>query len=542
MLVGMGGVGKTTVGPLLARRLGRAFVDTDEEVERVTGRTIADLVATSGEPAFREEESRALASLLSLSAPSVVCVAGGAVLAPANRELLRRAGTVVWLRARPDTILRNVGRAEGRFTLLPDPATAVPRLVAERYPAYEAVATCAVDVDEGSPEEVATLVASALVRVVHVAVPGHPYDVFVGPGARLRLAEVLPSRARRAAIVSQAGIGIEVEPGIDSVRLTIADGEAAKSLRTVEELCRGFSRAGVTRHDVVVAVGGGVVTDVAGFAASCYHRGLDVVHVSTSLLGQVDAAIGGKTGVNLPEGKNLVGAFWQPHAVICDTDALASLPEREWRSGLGEMAKYAFLGVDDLDRLPLAEQVARCVALKASVVAEDEREGGSRMLLNYGHTLAHALEAAGFARDTGEARDAGEEERGTGKGGAGEHAAGAAGQQAGFQPLRHGEAVGVGLVFAARLARLLGRIDDERVLRHVEVVGGYGLATTIPPGASVDELVMLMGRDKKATDGLTFVLDGPVGAEVVSGVEREAVEAALVESGAAPGPATGAGR
>ena len=174
---------------------------------------------------------------------------------------------------------------------------------------------------------------------------------------------------------------------------------------------------------MVVAVGGGVVTDTAGFAAAVYHRGIPVVHVPTTLLGQIDAAIGGKTGVNLPEGKNLVGAVWQPSAVLCDTEVLATLPPREYRSGLGEMAKYAFLGVDDLADLPLDEAVAACVRCKAEVVAADEREGGRRAILNYGHTLAHALEIAG-----------------------------------GYD-LRHGEAVAIGLVYAAELARALGRID-----------------------------------------------------------------------------------
>ncbi len=175
----------------------------------------------------------------------------------------------------------------------------------------------------------------------------------------------------------------------------MGEGEDAKHLGTVEDLCRDFAQWGLTRADVVVAVGGGVVTDTAGFAAAVYHRGIPVVHVSTTLLGQVDAAIGGKTGVNLPEGKNLVGAFWQPSAVLCDTEVLGTLPPREYRTGLGEMAKYAFLGVDDLPDLPLDEAVAACVRCKADVVASDEREGGRRAILNYGHTLAHAVETEG---------------------------------------------------------------------------------------------------------------------------------------------------
>ncbi|MEJ7585208.1 MAG: iron-containing alcohol dehydrogenase, partial [Acidimicrobiales bacterium] len=179
------------------------------------------------------------------------------------------------------------------------------------------------------------------------------YPVLVGSGARHRLLEVLPVGVRRAALVTQSGIDLPVEPGVECATFTIGDGEEAKHLGTVEDLCREWASWGLTRADVIVAVGGGVVTDTAGFAAAVYHRGVAVVNVPTTLLGQVDAAIGGKTGVNLPEGKNLVGAFWQPAAVLCDIDALATLPPREYRSGLGEMAKYAFLGVHDLPDLPL---------------------------------------------------------------------------------------------------------------------------------------------------------------------------------------------
>lgn len=328
---------------------------------------------------------------------------------------------------------------------------------------------------------------------VEVPLGARSYDVLVGHGARHRLTEVLPVGARRAAIVTQAAIGVTVEPGVEHRGWSIGQGEGAKSLATVEQLCRSWSRWGLTRADAVVAVGGGVVTDVAGFAAASYHRGVAVVHVPTTLLGQVDAAIGGKTGVNLPEGKNLVGAFWQPDAVLCDTEVLETLPPREYLSGCGEMAKYHFLGGDDLVDMPLDERVARSVAIKAAFVGSDEREGGRRALLNYGHTLAHALETAG------------------------DH------------DLRHGEAVGIGLVFAAHLARRLGRVDDGRVRDHARVVGGYGLPTGMPPGADHRQLVRLMGRDKKAVRGLTFVLDGPRGVEVVAGVDERHVLDVLEE-------------
>jgi 5-deoxy-5-amino-3-dehydroquinate synthase len=222
---------------------------------------------------------------------------------------------------------------------------------------------------------------------VRVPLGDRSYDVLVGNGARSELAALLPSTARRVALVTQEGIPLEVEPGLPCERFVIGDGEQHKSLATIEALCRGFARMGLTRNDVIVGVGGGMVTDVAGFAAASWHRGIPVVHVSTTLVGMVDAAVGGKTGVNIVEGKNLVGAYWQPSGVICDLDALATLPPREVRCGRGEMAKYHFLTGDDLLAMGEAERVARCVQIKADVVAGDEREGGRRALLNYGHTL-----------------------------------------------------------------------------------------------------------------------------------------------------------
>ncbi|CAB4596276.1 unannotated protein [freshwater metagenome] len=327
--------------------------------------------------------------------------------------------------------------------------------------------------------------------IVPVPLADRCYDVYVGAGTRHELAAVIPESARRVAIVTQAGIGVSVDPGREHRVFEMPDGEDAKCMATVEDLCRQFARWGLTRSDVVVAVGGGIVTDTAGFAAASYHRGVPVIHVSTTLLGQIDAAIGGKTGVNLPEGKNLVGAFWQPSAVLCDTEVLATLPPREYRSGLGEMAKYHFLGGGDLDSLPLDERVAACVGIKASVVAGDEREGGARATLNYGHTLAHAIEIAGN------------------------------------HDLRHGEALAIGLIFAAELARGLGRIDDARVAEHRRVVAAYDLPSTLPEGMDNDQLVDLMGRDKKALDGITFVLDGPDGVEITTGVDRRLIDSAI---------------
>lgn len=335
---------------------------------------------------------------------------------------------------------------------------------------------------------------------VTVDVGARAYPVVVGDGAVAQLAQLVAQRvpsAKRAAVVTQAAVRWPVDSGLAQFTCSIDDGEAAKALSTVERLCREFAQQGLSRADVVIAIGGGVVTDVGGFAAATYHRGTAVIHVATTLLGQIDAAIGGKTGVNLPEGKNLVGAFWQPAAVICDTAMLATLPPRELRSGMGELAKYHFLGGDELDQMSLTEQVAECVRIKAAVVAADETEADSRALLNYGHTLGHALEVA-----------------------------------AGFD-LRHGEAVAIGLRFAALVAHALKRIDAARVAEHERVLACYDLPVVIPSVASCDDdmLIDLMRRDKKSTSGtLTFVLDGPRGLEVVPDVPQSVVRTALAQA------------
>jgi 5-deoxy-5-amino-3-dehydroquinate synthase len=333
------------------------------------------------------------------------------------------------------------------------------------------------------------------VITVNVDLGERSYPVIVGAGARHELDGALGERAQRVALVTQVGIPVadDVTSARTVTRHVLRDGEGSKSLSSVERLCEEFALAGLTRADAVVGVGGGVVTDVAGFAAAVYHRGIDVVHVPTTLLGMVDAAVGGKTGVNLAAGKNLVGAFWQPRAVLCDLDALDTLPPREMRSGLGELAKYHFLTGQDLASLPLDERIAAAVAIKAAAVSADERETtGRRATLNYGHTLGHALETVGK------------------------------------YDLRHGEAVAIGLVYAARLAHRLGRIDDARVAEHVAVVAGSDLPTTIPSNCDPDELVAVMRRDKKATgDGLTFVLDGPDGVELVSGISFDDALAAM---------------
>ncbi|MFE2194338.1 3-dehydroquinate synthase family protein [Streptomyces olivaceus] len=318
------------------------------------------------------------------------------------------------------------------------------------------------------------------------------YDVHIGPGVRGLLPDLVAGTgARRVAVVSARPEGWVPDCGRPTLRLDAVDGEHHKTLAEVERLCRRFAEFGLTRSDVIVSCGGGTTTDVVGLAAALYHRGTAVIHLPTSLLAQVDASIGGKTAVNLPAGKNLVGAFWQPAAVLCDSEFLDTLPPRELLNGYGEIARCHFIGADGLRGLPLPEQIVGSVRLKASVVAADERDGGLRHLLNYGHTLGHAIErATDFA-------------------------------------VRHGEAVAIGTVFAGRLAGVLGRVPPDRVAEHEAVVGHYGLPTALPAGVDDAALVNLMRQDKKVTVGLAFVLDGPTGAELVRGVPERAVTEAL---------------
>jgi 5-deoxy-5-amino-3-dehydroquinate synthase len=314
----------------------------------------------------------------------------------------------------------------------------------------------------------------------------------VGHGVVGEIDSLLPKTAKRAVIVTQKEIGFVVKPKIDNTTVLIGNGEQHKNLQTIEMLSQKFAEIGLTRNDVVIGLGGGMVTDVAGFAAASWHRGTPVLHVSTSLVGMVDAAIGGKTGVNIDQGKNLVGAFWQPCAVVCDLDALKTLPEREMRCGLGEVAKYHFLTGDDLLALEMPQRIARCVEIKAKIVAADERESGGRALLNYGHTLAHALErSSNFS-------------------------------------LAHGEAVAVGMIYAAHLAHAMQRISQARVEEHYKVIGQtYGLKVKPDERVNRKELIELMRHDKKAVSGLTFVLDGASGIEVVSGVSEKHLEQAF---------------
>jgi 3-dehydroquinate synthase len=354
---------------------------------------------------------------------------------------------------------------------------------------------------------------------VRVDLGGRSYDVVIGADAFAGLRRLLAGR-RRIALVTQTDIdalhgkivrAALTETGAQVDTFLMGNGEDAKTLATVERLCREMAAWGLLRGDAIVALGGGIVGDTAGYVAASYYRGVDVVQVPTTLLAMVDAAIGGKTGVNLPEGKNLVGAFHQPIGVFADPAVLASLPNREFRCGLGEVAKYALMD-DDAElgaivrgrsaelvaREPatLATVIARCAAIKARVVSADEFERtGVRAVLNLGHTVAHGLETGG-----------------------------------GYG-LLHGEAVAVGLVFDLELAAALERISPATAESARALVAALGLPTAAPKGLRADDLLAIMARDKKSRGGLTFVLPGPNGVERVDDPDPVAVRKAFAAIG-----------
>ena len=524
MLVGFMGAGKSTVGRLLADELGTDFIDADDEIERTSGVSIKEIFETWGEQGFRQFERGAVADALTRGA-GVIAVGGGALGDAATRALLTRApdSQVVHLKVGFEEALRRVGGDAARPML----SAAEPKtLYDERRSLYEDVATMEVDTDARSPAAVAREIAALAgaetegardvpLRRIAVTTASSSYEVLVGSAIVGSVAALTPDieRAEQAFLITHpklADAAILCARGFEDVGLRVhilkvASGEPTKSLATAGRLSEELADLTAHRNDLVVAVGGGVITDLSGFVASTFNRGMPVVHVPTTLLAQVDAAIGGKTGVNLPQGKNLVGTFHQPRLVVCDVAVLESLPVAELRAGMAEVAKYGFISDpelleileskagDLLDGEPhlLADVVARSVEIKAGVVSADELERGGRAVLNYGHTFAHAIEHA-----------------------------------AGYEGIRHGEAVALGMMAAAYLARGLGRVDDAAVAAHRRVLQALELPVTA--SLDYDTLHEAWLRDKKYEGGIRFVLLGDMGrAEPGITAPREAVEEAL---------------
>ena len=532
VLVGFMGAGKSAVGRELAKSTGRKLIDTDETVQD-GGPTIDEIFAAEGEAGFRRRERKAVEAA-ARSKDVVISTGGGAVLDPVNAKTLRRSGVVVYLDVSADELVSRLENDPRERPLLksiegaPGPKglrRRVETLLEKRRPVYESVADHIVGCDGRPPDAVAQEIVRRLHRedapLESVKVALEPsYTVSVGRGMLGRTHELvkLPRAAEHAFVVSHPRIrrlwGTELEASLRAARLrvtwgTFPAGEERKTLDTATRLLRAIGRAGLHRGDVVVALGGGVVGDVGAFVASTYNRGVAVVQAPTTLLAMVDSAIGGKTGVNLPQGKNLVGTFHQPIGVVADLDVLATLPERELRGGLAEVIKYGFIAdpplIDEVVRTRdeivgredvLQGIVVRCARIKADVVARDEREEGLRVILNYGHTLGHAVEALSVA----------------GKG----------------RKLHHGEAIAIGMVYAAVVAKLSGTSSADLVDDHRAALEAVGLPTRVE-GLSWNDVRETMKLDKKYSRGMRFVLlEGP-GKPVVTRVAQKTLEKAFAE-------------
>ncbi|WPB83410.1 3-dehydroquinate synthase [Sediminicoccus rosea] len=539
VLVGMPGAGKSSIGRRLAARLGLPFRDADTEIEQAAGIPIAEIFARYGEAHFREGERRVIARLLNSGEPIVLATGGGAYVDPRSRAAIRDSGaTALWLKCRLSTLLRRVaGRDHRPMFVGQDPREVLERLMAARHPAYAEADVTLLCSDE-PPEVTTRRVAEALSahrppERLHVALSRNAYDIVIGEGVLRRAGAEMAQRleGRRAVIVSDQSVAPLHLP---TLRESLADagftvageflvppGEASKCFTQFERLVDGILSAKADRRLAVIALGGGVVGDLAGFAAAAVLRGLPFVQCPTTLLAQVDSSVGGKTGINTSHGKNLVGAFHQPRLVLADTATLRTLPPRELRAGWAEVAKHGLLqgplwewceseGPRAMQGDPeaLAYAVLESCRLKSAVVVDDEFEmkaEGGRALLNLGHTFGHALEAeCGYGGE-----------------------------------LLHGEAVAIGLGLATELSARLGLCSQEmpgRVREHLREVGLPNRIAALPRRFSVERLIARMRADKKARDGaMRFVLlRAPGDVFTESGVTEAMVRALLSEEGCEP--------
>ncbi len=383
-LAGFMGAGKSTRGKEVGRRLQRRFVDLDVEIERTTGATVAELFARDGEDAFRAIEETVAASVLDAAEPAVIALGGGSVLSPRTRDLLSRRAFTVLLEVDPDTAWNRASRG-GRPLAVDEEAFRA--LYASRAPVYQ-------DVCDAYADDVDGVILAAAGIDVRIGALDLLEELVPGVGAVEIVADANVSGIH--GVTAQLALGSR-----DAASHDVPPGEAAKSIAVLERLWRDFR---IGRDGTIVGLGGGCTTDLAGFAAATYMRGVPWVAVPTTLVGQVDAAIGGKTGVDLPGGKNLVGAFHWPTRVVIDPATLETLPDAELQNGRAEVVKTGLLMDNPVWQLPRAELVRRCAAFKAGVCLSDPFDRGSRNQLNLGHTFGHALEAAaGYALPHGQA-------------------------------------------------------------------------------------------------------------------------------------------
>ena len=496
VLVGFMGAGKTTVGHILAERLGTPFVDSDVYIEQQLGRTIVDVFAVEGEQHFRELEHRAINELVRGS-DAVLALGGGSLGDPRTRAILRNT-TVVYLRVDYDEALTRV--RQDRFRPMLQRAD-LDRVYATRLAAYGEVAAVQVDTNGRRPDAVALDVLKELTRLpatpagtsnILVTPVGGTYYVHVGRQLLDLVGTLLPDSAdieqavlvesdRDTAAADRVAAGISAR-GISVTRVPIPDTEVAKTLDTAQRVAGRLADVALHTNDLVVAVGGEPVCDLAGFVAATFNRGTPLALVPTTLAAQADSAIGGKNAVNLPQGRNLVGSIHQPTVVVADVDTSCANAEHGFRSGLAEIAKHALISRSDLlevleelaedacavDVEAVQQLVTRSVEIKADIVSRDERATGERMVLNYGHTFGHAMDlVAGQVED-------------------------------------QGESVALGMMAAAHLARRQGRVGDDVVDRHRRLLSSLGLPTSGRFDVQLMQRAWL--RDKKYRHGVRFVV------------------------------------
>jgi shikimate kinase/3-dehydroquinate synthase len=529
VMVGLMGAGKSSIGRRLAVRLALPFFDADTEIEAAAGMTVSDIFTLHGESAFRDVERKVMARLLDGEA-KVIATGGGAFLDEATQRLVREKSISLWLKADLDTLIRRTeGRNHRPLLLSGDPRQILGDLIAKRYPVYTE-ADLTVQTGDQPHDEVVEAVVTALEnyassrRHVRVDLGARGYDILIGPGLIEKAGELIAplTKSKRVFIVTDDHVALyhleRLKQSLDRASITydlhiLPAGESSKDFAHLEALLDAMLAARLERSTLVIALGGGVIGDLAGFAAAIAMRGVDFVQIPTTLLSQVDSSVGGKTGINTKRGKNLVGAFHQPRLVLADSEVLSTLPLREVRSGYAEVAKYGL--IDDapfftwlenrgaeicrLEPEPLSKAIAASCAAKARVVGADEREAGLRALLNLGHTFGHALEAE------------------TGYG----------------EKLNHGEAVSIGMVLAFDLSVRLGLCspgDATRVKDHLKSVG-LPISPLDVAGQewNIEALLGHMVLDKKVKDGrAVFILARGIGQSFIhEAVPMEEVRATL---------------
>ena len=534
VLVGIMGSGKSSVGRRLAARLGLEFIDADKEIEAAAGMTIPEIFAQHGEPYFRSGERRVIDRLLQ-NRQVVLATGGGAYMNEQTRSAITRSGISVWLKADHDVLMRRVRKRSNRPLLqAPDPDKVMQDLMDERYPVYAMADVTVVSGDgphEKVVEDVVLAVSSYLdgpvdqvraeTKTVHVDVADRSYDVVIGrqliSNAASFIARIAPQAS--CAIVTDENVGLHhltaLEASLDAAGIRnqhfiLPPGERSKSIGVYSELCDSILAARFERRDLLIALGGGVIGDLTGFAAACLRRGMRFVQIPTTLLAQVDSSVGGKTAINSAHGKNLIGAFHQPSLVLADVSALASLPDREFRAGYAEVVKYGLINDEALfhwlenncSRIfahepELIEAVRASCAAKARIVARDETEQGERALLNLGHTFGHALEAlTGYDSDI----------------------------------LVHGEGVAIGLACAARFSVKLGYMRGQDALRIEHHLQNCGLPVRLAEvrthePITPESVLGAMYQDKKIINGeLTFILMRGIGQSFIArGIKEQQV-------------------